>query len=127
MSEKFGLVKLESVEDRYLSGRTVMDCSDLTAAEIDKEVMRLMSECYDEAKRLLSENKELVDELATFLLEKESITGKEFMEIYNRAKGITVSDDTDSSENSEENVDEFGPMEDSLQVDDLKKLDGVDI
>ena len=126
MSEKFGLVKLESVEDRYLSGRTVMDCSDLTAAEIDKEVMRLMSECYDEAKRLLSENKELVDELATFLLEKESITGKEFMEIYNRAKGITVSDDTDSSENSEENVDEFGPMEDSLQVDDLKKLDGVD-
>lgn len=127
MSEKFGLVKLESVDDRYLSGRTVMDCSDLTAAEIDKEVMRLMSECYDEAKRLLSENKELVDELATFLLEKESITGKEFMEIYNRAKGITVSDDTDSSENSEENVDEFGPMEDSLQVDDLKKLDGVDI
>src|SRR5574344_2014197 len=89
MSEKFGLVKLESVEDRYLSGRTVMDCSDLTAAEIDKEVMKLMSECYDEAKRLLSENKELVDELATFLLEKESITGKEFMEIFNRAKGIT--------------------------------------
>ena len=116
MSEKFGLVKLESVEDRYLSGRTVMDCSDLTAAEIDKEVMRLMNECYEEAKRLLNENKELMDELATFLLEKESITGKQFMEIFNRAKGITPKEENDS---------EYGPEEDETGVEDLMAMDGA--
>ena len=96
MSDKFGLVKLESVEDKYLSGRTVMNCSDLTAADIDKEVMKLMDECYTEAKRLLSENKELMDELAQFLLQKESITGKQFMEIFNRHKGITEEESTES-------------------------------
>lgn len=97
MSEKFGLVKLESVEDRYLNGRMVLDCADLTAADIDKEVMKLMDECYNKAKELLSENKELMDELAKFLLEKESITGKQFMEIFNRYMGI--------EEETEENTD----------------------
>ena len=86
-----------------------------------------LKECYEEAKQLLTNNRDVLDKIAHYLYDHETITGKEFMEIYNRAKGITVSDDTDSSENSEENVDEFGPMEDSLQVDDLKKLDGVDI
>lgn len=88
MSEKFGLVQIESVEDQYLNGRTVMNCSDHTAADVDTEIQRIMAESYEEAKRLLSENRELMDELAAFLLEKESITGKEFMEIFNRVKGI---------------------------------------
>lgn len=118
MSEKFGLVKLESVEDRYLSGRTVMDCSDITAADIDKEVMKLMDECYEQAKKLLSENQELMDELASFLLEKESITGKQFMEIFNRNKGITETDNTETSE-------EYGPEEDESGIDDLMALDGA--
>jgi len=103
MSEKFGLVKLESVEDRYLSGRTVMECSDLTAADIDKEIMKLMDDCYNEAKRLLSENQALMDELAAFLLEKESITGKQFMEIFNRYMGIEESTESDSA-NETDNV-----------------------
>ena len=94
MSERFGLVQIESVEDQYLNGRTVMNCSDHTAADVDKEIQRIMAESYEEAKRLLSENRDLMDELAAFLLEKESITGKEFMEIFNRAKGITPEEET---------------------------------
>ena len=82
MSERFGLIKLESVEDRYLSGRMVMECADETAAGVDEEVMRILSEAYEEAKRLLNENRDLLDRLAAYLLEKESITGKQFMEIF---------------------------------------------
>lgn len=88
MSKRFGLVKLESVEDKYLSGRTVMECSDLTAAQIDEEIMKVLAEAYEEAKRLLDENRELLNELAEYLLERESITGKEFMKIFRKAKGL---------------------------------------
>ena len=82
MSERFGLIKLESVEDRYLSGRLVMECADESAAGVDEEVMRILSEAYEEAKRLLNENRDLLDRMAAYLLEKESITGKQFMEIF---------------------------------------------
>ncbi len=88
MSKKFGMIKLESVEDRYLSGRTVMNCSDHTASLIDEEIRVVIRAAYQESKRLLMENRELMNELAEFLLEKESITGKEFMKIFRRAKGI---------------------------------------
>ena len=102
MSKRFGLVKLESVEDRYLSGRVVMECSDETATKIDEEVMKMLGEAYEEAKRLLSENRALMDELAEFLLSKESITGKEFMSIFRRAKGIPEPEETSSdTENSD--------------------------
>ena len=84
MSERFGLIKLESVEDRYLSGRKVMECADDTAAGVDEEVMKILSDSYTEAKRLLNENREALDELAEFLLTKESITGKQFMEIFKK-------------------------------------------
>ena len=90
MSDKFGLVQLESTEDKYLSAHTSLACSDETATGIDDEVRRITKESYETAKRLLTENRELMNELAAFLLEKESITGKEFMAIFNRAKGITV-------------------------------------
>ena len=82
MSERFGLIKLESMEDRYLSGRMVMECADETAAGVDEEVMKILSTAYEEAKRLLNENRDLLDRLADYLLEKESITGKQFMEIF---------------------------------------------
>ena len=88
MSKRFGLVKLESVEDKYLSGRTVMECSDLTAAQVDEEIMKVLADAYEEAKRLLNENRELMNELAEYLLERESITGKEFMKIFRKAKGL---------------------------------------
>lgn len=88
MSKKFGLVGLETVESKYLDGRSVLNCSDVTAAEIDSEVMQILKDCYEEAKQLLSENREVMDKLADYLIEKETITGKEFMEIYRREKGI---------------------------------------
>ena len=90
MSEKFGLVGLETVESRYLDGRTVMNCADRTAAEVDNEVISILAGCYEEAKKLLSENREIMDKIADHLIEKETITGKEFMEIYCREKGIPV-------------------------------------
>ncbi|MCI9105784.1 MAG: ATP-dependent zinc metalloprotease FtsH [Lachnospiraceae bacterium] len=88
MSEKFGLIGLATKQDQYLSGRTVMNCGEATAAEVDNEVMRILKESYEEAKRLLNENREVMDEIAEFLIEKETITGKEFMEIFRRCKGI---------------------------------------
>ena len=88
MSKKFGLIGLETVESRYLDGRTVMNCSDVTAAEVDKEVMDILKEAYEEAKKLLSENREILDKIAAYLIEKETITGKEFMEIFRREKGL---------------------------------------
>lgn len=88
MSKKFGLIGLETVESRYLDGRTVMNCSDVTAAEVDKEVMDILKEAYEEAKKLLSENREILDKIADYLIEKETITGKEFMEIFRREKGL---------------------------------------
>lgn len=97
MSDKFGLIKLESVEDKYLSGRKVMECADDTAAAVDEEVMKILADSYEEAKRLLAENRELLDELAEFLLTKESITGKEFMKIFRKAKG----EDEENSEVTE--------------------------
>ena len=86
MSEHFGLMGLESVEHRYLDGRAVMNCGDATAAEIDKEVMKMLKASYEEAKRLLIEHRTAMDKIADFLIEKETITGKEFMEIFQAAE-----------------------------------------
>ena len=88
MSEKFGLMGLATQENQYLTGRTVLNCGDATAAEIDTEVMRMLKEAYGEAKRLLAENRDAMDQIAEFLIEKETITGKEFMKIFRKVKGI---------------------------------------
>ena len=88
MSEKFGLIGLESVQNRYLDGRPVMNCGQETASEIDHEVMKMLKEAYEEAKKLLSEHRESLDKIAAFLIEKETITGKEFMKIFHEVDGI---------------------------------------
>ena len=88
MSKKFGLIGLETVESKYLEGRSALNCSDVTAAEIDLEVMKLLKDSYKEAKKLLKANRKLMDKLAAHLIEKETITGKEFMKIYRKDKGI---------------------------------------
>ena len=88
MSTKFGLMGLESVQSRYLDGRAVMTCGDETAAEIDKEIMLMLKNAYDEAKRILIENREALDKIAAYLIEKETITGKEFMKILRKVQGI---------------------------------------
>jgi len=96
MTDRFGLMGLESVENRYLDGRAVLNCGDATAAEIDNEVMRILKECYDKALKLLEGDRETLDKIAEFLLEKETITGKEFMKIYREVKGIPDSEDDKS-------------------------------
>ena len=88
MSKKFGLIGLATIESQYLEGRATLNCSDKTAAEIDNEVVAILKESYETALRLLRENRELMDKLAEFLIEKETITGKQFMEIFRREKGI---------------------------------------
>ena len=88
MSEKFGLMGLEVQENEYLNGRTVMNCGDATAAEVDTEVMKILKASYEEAKRLLNENREVMDKIADFLIQKETITGKEFMKIFREVKGL---------------------------------------
>ena len=84
MSEKFGLMGLASQENKYLDGRTYLNCGDATATEIDHEVMKLLKESYEKALKLLSENRDALDKIAEFLIEKETITGEEFMEIYHK-------------------------------------------
>lgn len=88
MSEKFGLIGLESVQNRYLDGRPVMNCGEATASEIDQEVMKMLKGAYAEAKRLLSEHRDTMDQIAEFLIREETITGKEFMKIFRKCEGI---------------------------------------
>ena len=88
MSEEFGLMNLESPENQYLdNGHIVMNCSDETAAGVDREVMRILHDAYEEAKHMLGEHRKTLDELASYLYERETITGKEFMEIFHRVEG----------------------------------------
>ena len=88
MSDRFGLMGLAETQNQYLDGRAMLNCGDSTATEIDHEVMKLLKKSYDEAKRLLSENRDVMDKIAEFLIQKETITGKEFMKIFHEAKGI---------------------------------------
>jgi len=88
MSKRFGLVGLATVESKYLDGRAALNCSDETAAAIDEEVVAIIKESYDKALEMLRDNRELMDKLAAFLIEKETITGKEFMEIFRKEKGL---------------------------------------
>lgn len=88
MSKRFGMVGLETVESKYLDGRSALNCSDTTAAEIDAEVTKILKDSYKEAKKLLKANRKLMDKIAAHLIEKETITGKEFMKIFRKEKGI---------------------------------------
>lgn len=102
MSEKFGLMGLATVESEYLGGGARLTCSDVTAADVDTEVMELLKECYADAKRMLAENRELMDKLAAHLIEKETITGKEFMKIYRAEKGIPEPEEERENKGTEE-------------------------
>ena len=101
MSKKFGLMGLETKENQYLSGRTVLNCSDVTAAEIDQEVMIILKDSYEEAKRLLMENRDALDKIADFLIEKETITGKEFMKIFRKVKGLPEPEEKPAQDDQE--------------------------
>ena len=98
MSKKFGLIGLATVESKYLSGEATLNCADSTAAEVDKEVMKILSESYEEAKKMLTENREVLDKIADYLIEKETITGKEFMNIFRELKGLPEPDENTMKE-----------------------------
>jgi len=94
MSEKFGLMSTASVENQYLDGQAYMDCSQETAAEVDKEVMEILQKAYADAKRILTENRGLLDEISEFLLVKETITGDELMAYVNADKNALPAAET---------------------------------
>ena len=104
MSDKFGMIGLESVENRYLDGRPVMNCSDETAAEVDHEVMRIIKECYVKAEKLLADNREVLDKIAEYLIKEETITGKEFMRIFREIKGLPEPEETDKKKQETQTV-----------------------
>ena len=93
MSDKFGMVGLESIENRYLDGRAVLNCADETAAKIDEEVAKRMKEFYERAVSIIKENRDVLDKIAEYLIEKETITGKEFIKMYREIKGLPEPDD----------------------------------
>ena len=102
MSDRFGLMGLETVENQYLDGRTVLNCSDRTAADVDDEVKVVLKDAYGKVKEMLAQNREVLDKVADFLIEKETITGKEFMEIFNEVKGIKPESDGSTPDGIEE-------------------------
>ena len=116
MSKKFGLIGLQTIESQYLEGRAVMNCSDVTAAEVDSEVMRILKECYDEALTLLRENRTILDKIAAYLIEKETITGKEFMKIYRKEKGIPEPEEKPEENRMQNPVEQPNPPQGAPQM-----------
>lgn len=100
MSEKFGMAGLESIQNKYLDGRNVSNCSEETKTDIDKEVVRVLKECHEKAFNILKENRDALDEIAEFLINKETITGDQFMEIFNRVKSGRENSDGDVEEDA---------------------------
>ena len=111
MSQKFGLIGLETVESQYLDGRSALNCADNTAAEIDTEVMRMLKEAYEEALGMLRENREIMDLIAAHLIEKETITGKEFMKIFREAKGLPEPEEKKEGDSEEKTTEEKASSE----------------
>ena len=100
MSEKFGMAGLESIQNKYLDGRNVSNCSEETKTDIDKEVVRVLKQCHEKAFNILKENRDALDEIAEFLINKETITGDQFMEIFNRVKSGRENSDSDAEESA---------------------------
>ena len=111
MSDKFGLMSLEQVENQYLGRSTSLNCSEKTASEIEEEIKILLKEKYEEAKRILTENRDKLDKIAEYLYEKETITGKQFMEIYHQCQAQEAGQ-LDAEEAGQKNVDKVGDNQD---------------
>ena len=81
MSDRFDMMGLESIQNKYLDGRNVRNCAEVTSAEVDSEVLKIITDCHKNAIDILKKNEGVLHKIAAFLIEKETITGKEFMEI----------------------------------------------
>ena len=86
MSDKFGMAALESTQNKYLDGTSVSNCSDETKTDIDREIVKVLNNCHSKAIELLKDNRDALDQISEFLIEKETITGAEFMDIFNKVK-----------------------------------------
>ena len=123
MSKRFGLMGLATIESKYLDRSASLNCADVTAAGIDEEVMELLKNSYEEAKRLLMENREILDDIAAHLIEKETITGDEFMKIYCDKKGIPVppkkkdKDGAEEEQKESQNVDQNAEQNEEQNAD----------
>lgn len=122
MSKRFGLMGLATVESEYLGGGARLTCSDRTAADVDTEIMETLKQCYEEAKELLSGNREVMDELAAYLIEKETISGKEFMKIYRKAKGIPEPEEKEEEDQKEVKAESTVPLE-SVEDGEIKETE----
>ncbi len=117
MSEEFGLIGLESITNRYLDGRPVMNCAESTAAKVDEVVMGILKDAYKKALYLIRDNMDILDEAAQFLIEKETITGKEFMEIFNAKKENSEVEEEDSREDASSSTTEDEPAQEQPSED----------
>ena len=109
MSDRFGLMGLATVESQYLEGRAVLNCSDVTAAAVDEEVRKILETSYQEAKRILSENMDAMDVIADFLIKQETITGKEFMKMFNDVRARRDGGQKDLTDQQSEGAAEEAP------------------
>ena len=96
MSDTFGMMCLATVENQYLDGRAGLICGEDTAGQIDKEVLSIINNSYNEAMQMLTENREILDHISEYLYEKETITGKEFMKIFREMKGLPQEEDKEA-------------------------------
>ena len=110
MSDKFGMMCLATVENQYLEGRAGLICGEDTAADIDKEVLDIITNSYNEAEKLLTENREILDKISDYLYEKETITGKEFMKMFREMKGIPEEDASETKSSKEKSSETEGDL-----------------
>ncbi len=123
MSKRFGLMGLATVESEYLGGGARLTCSDRTAADVDTEIMETLKQCYEEAKELLAGNREVMDKLAAHLIEKETISGKEFMKIYRKEKGIPEPVEEDKEKEGKDSAKEADSFFDTKKQDSFFETD----
>ena len=123
MSKRFGLMGLATVESEYLGGGARPTCSDRTAADVDTEIMETLKQCYEEAKELLAGNREVMDKLAAHLIEKETISGKEFMKIYRKEKGIPEPVEEDKEKEGKDSAKEADSFFDTKKQDSFFETD----
>ena len=120
MSDEFGLIGLESITNRYLDGRAVMNCAETTAAKVDEVVMKMLKEAYAKAVTYIRENMDILDEAAQFLIKRETITGKEFMEIFNKYKNPEKESEKNISETMEKDVETEKNTQENVEVSETK-------
>lgn len=125
MSDEFGMMSLETVENRYLDGRPALNCGEETAAQIDKVVQRMIADAYADAIKMLEENREVLDRISDYLYEKETITGKEFMKIFREMKGLPEPEDDKKQSGQTDNAGGTEGQHVDVQVSDVIYVDAA--